>query len=658
MQIQIVADIFISYARADQSKIAQLVSALEENGHSLWWDQQIEGGRHFAKDIEKEIRTAKAVIVAWSASSLESHWVLDEASYARDEHKLVPISLEGTLPPFGFRQIQSIDFSNWPEDEKAFRDLSRALAQEVDQDKEGKSPSTRHAQSSPDGALSNGAANGLTAMSALSRRKLIIGGIALSGGFAAVGGWQMGLFQSAGSAAISMAVLRFANLTGDESQSWFSDGLSNELRQVLSRNPLLRVSAPTSSTADVDEDDFSLGRSLGVRSILRGSVQRMQDKVRIFAELLEIEDGFVKWSESYDRSIEDVFAVQSQIAEMVAFALVTQIASEEEARRTIEQQKAVGGTSDIKAYEAYLQGMAFLTLSSGVETDRGALERFETAIALDPKYATAHAARATAFSAIANASSDSAEANRQFSSAISAARTAIEIEPNLADGHQALAFALSYGKLDFSGAYRHYKKALELAPGDPAVLGNTAIFHAYGGQRIIAQEMINRVLELDPLNARSFRTAGFIALLGRDYEATIRRMDQALSLNPKIASANYGIGVARLMKGDFPGAKLAFDAEPVSIFKLTGLAITADKLGDQKGARNAFEEMIDEYGDACLYQQAQVHAQWGDKASALPALARAFETGDPGVLFAPNDPLLDPIRAEPSFDQLISPAKL
>ena len=106
------ADIFLSYARADQPKIERLAEALEAAGHTLWWDRHIEGGQHFAKDIEREITAAKAVIVAWSGDSIESNWVLDEASYARDEKKLVPLSLDGTQPPFGYRQIQSLDFTH------------------------------------------------------------------------------------------------------------------------------------------------------------------------------------------------------------------------------------------------------------------------------------------------------------------------------------------------------------------------------------------------------------------------------------------------------------------------------------------------------------------------------------------------------------------
>ena len=630
-----------------------MVSALEANGFSVWWDLNIAGGHHFAKDIERELRAAKAVIVAWTSNALDSHWVLDEASYARDEGKLVPISLENTLPPFGFRQIQSIDFSTWPEEQTAFDQLLQALTQ---QSNDETLPAER--STSGENLLSPNALAGPATVRGISRRGLVLGSIAFSGGAAVLTGWQLGLFGSGNSALMSMAVLKFANLTGDDDQSWFSDGLSNELRQVLSGNPMLRVSAPTSSTTSTEEDDFSLGRALGVQNILRGTVQRIEDRARIFVELVEIKDGFVRWSESYDRNIKDVFAVQSEIADMVAFALVTQIASEEEARRSIQDQKAVGGTSDVEAYEAYLKGTAFLALSSGSESNRRALELLSEAIRIDPRYASAHALRATAFSAIANTSSDSAEARDYFSNAIAAAQTAIEIEPRLARGHSSLAFALAYGKLDFSSAYDHYKIAQQLAPNDSAVLGNTAIFHAYGGNHEAAKDMIDRVLKLDPLNAIAFRTAGFVAILAREYQAAIRRMGESLSLNAKIASANYGIGIARLLQGDLDAANTAFDAEPVAIFKLTGKAIALARMGDRSGAREALDAMIEEYGDACLYQQAQVHAQWGDAANALAALGRAFDTGDPGVLFAPNDPLLDPIRNEPTFDQIIAPAML
>ena len=643
--------IFVSYTRADIEPAKSLIALLEGNGFDVWWDDLLDGGDTYLPTTEAALESAACVVVLWSQRSVNSNWVRDEAQSGRERGCLVPLSLDGTMAPLGFRQIQLIDISNWKGDLQA-GEASKILAAVRNQ-------IARSGRADPDASTSQLARPGAALVdppkARISRRAMIVGGVGLAGGAAVLGGWQLGLIGPARSGTMSMAVLRFANLTGDEDQAWFSDGLSNELRQSLSRNPLLRVSAPTSSTALAGEDDFAVGRALGVRDILRGSVQRVNDTVRIFSELVQLEDGLVRWSESYDRNFKDVLAVQSEIADTVAFALVTQVASEAEARRTLKQQETVGGTSDIKAYEAYLQGMAFINISSGEESDRAALERFNAALAIDPAYAAAQAMRATAYSAIANATSDAAEVDRLFANSIAAARQAIELEPRLAQGHSALAFALSYGKLDIAGAYPHYKKAQELAPGDSSVLGNTALFYAYGDRHALATKMIENVLKLDPRNARVFRTAGFIALLGRDYKATITRMEEALALNPKLASANYAIATARYMQGDAAAAKTAIAAETVPLFQQTILAIVDAKLGDRAAARTSLEAIVKEYGDASLYQQAQIHAQWGDSAQALALLRRALEEGDPGMLWAPNDPLLDPVRGEPSLDQLLLP---
>lgn len=567
------ADIFLSYARGDQPRVEALASALNEAGYSIWWDKQIEGGRHFAKDIEKEISAAKAVIVVWSENSVESNWVLDEASFGRDEGKLVPVSFDGTMPPFGFRQIQSIDFSAWPKDSSAFDALQRSLEITF-----GREPASSEAIGI--------SAKGPVGSTAFSRRTLVLGGIGLAGGAAALTSWQVGWFGPSPARTMSMAVLRFENLTGDDG-SWFSDGLSNELRQVLSRNPLLRVSAPTSSTVTTEKDDFALGRALGVGNILRGTVQRAGETVRIFAELVEIGDGFVKWSESYDREFSDVLSVQSEIADTVAFALVAQIASEEEARRSLEQQKAVGGTENFEVYRAYLHGMAYFDLSSGTRSDRSALERFDEAIALDPGFAKAHSMRALALAAVAGAGDDPAEIERFYASSMTAARKAIELEPLLAHAYVALGFSQAYGKLALAEAFRNYEKAHRLAPGDASIIGNVAVIYAYGDDHRLASQLAAQMLDLDPLNARTFRTAGFVALLRRDFTATMMHMRQALELNSKLASAHYAIGVAQYAQGDASAAKASFEAEPVPMFGLTGLAIAEAALGNRDAAEQA-----------------------------------------------------------------------
>jgi len=647
--------LFLSYTRADIDAARPIISILENAGFDVWWDGLLEGGVNYLPTTEAALENADCVVVLWSKLSVDSNWVRDEAQSGRERGRLLPVTLDGTMSPLGFRQIQLLDISDWKGDPKAEEiqqviTATRSLVASHGGPIADASSSPRANTSPASNALGEDAGKG-----ALSRRNLIIGGASVFAVGTGLAAWQFDLLPSGSGddEVVAMAVVRFSNLTRDAQQAWFSDGLSNELRQVLARNPRLRVSAPTSSTALADEDDFEIGRALGVPYILRGSVQLAEGLVRINAELTQVKDGVVRWGASYDREFSDVFAIQTEIAQTVALSLVAQIASEREAKRTLQDQEDVGGTNDIRAYEAFLRGMALADLSSGVESDRAALAQFDAAIASDPAYAKAHAMRANQLAGIANATSDAGEIERLFDQSLASAERSIELEPALASGHLALGFILSNGTLDRAVAAPHYQRAQELAPGDADVQRSVAIFYAYGDKQVLATQMIDKVIELDPLNARVFRTASFVELLARDYGTAITRANEALALNPNFASVNYASGTAWLMQGNLKAAEEAFAAEPVQLFSLVGLAIVRHKLGDTKLAREEFDAMLAEYGDASLYQQVQVYAGWEDIPSALDTLERAVEAKDPGLLLARNDPLLDPLRTEARFETLL-----
>jgi TolB-like protein/Tfp pilus assembly protein PilF len=644
--------LFLSYSHADEAWAIRIVEALKQAGFDVWWDHLIHGGASFRPTIEAALESADCVVVLWSANSVESDWVRDEAESGAGRGRLVPLSIDGTVAPLGLRQIQITDLSNWDGDpsSEVIDSIVAAIEKLVGTPVQSAAAEV-HESNAASTALFNRAAIGH------SRRNLLLAGAGLVAVGAGLGAWQLDLLNRVGAAHqdffASMAVFGFANLTGDDDQSWFSNGLSNELRQVLSRNPRLRVSAPASSNASADRDDFEVAQALGVGSILRGSVQSFGETVRIFAELLQVDGGVVLWSSIYDREFKDVLAVQSEIAETVALSLVQLIAGEESAEESIQAQMMVAGTENVRAYEAYLRGQSFVALSAGEESDRSALAQFEAAIELDSTYAAAYASRANMLAAIANVTTAPDEVDSLFAESILAAERSIVLAPNLVDGHLALGYVRYYGQIDRAGAYTHYRRALELAPGDARTLASVAIFYAYGQQQALATEIIAQVLELDPLNPLAFRRAGFVALFADDFEASIAHMEKALEFNPSLASAHYAIGCSRLMIGDLTGAREAFAAEPVKVFSLPGIAITARRLGDAEGAQTAFEQLRSEYGEGALYQQAQVHAQWGENSRAIEMLELAFDEGDPGVLFTVNDPLLDPIRGEAQLDTLV-----
>ena len=223
-----------------------------------------------------------------------------------------------------------------------------------------------------------------------------------------------------------------------------------------------------------------------------------------------------------------------------------------------------------------------------------------------------------ALAAIANTASSAGEVRTLYSQAIAAAQHAIALEGRLAQGHLALGFALNNGELKRAEAMVHYRAAEKLAPGDADALRQVATFYSFGTERDVASQMIARVIELDPLNARVYRSAGFIALFARDYSAAISQMQRALEINPSLASAQFVIANARLMQGDAAGAPTAAKAERVPQFALTMTAFAADRLGDTVEADVAYAKR------------------------------------DSGMLLAPNDPMLDPLRGEPKLEELLS----
>ncbi len=639
--------LFVSYSRTDLARARPVIDLLDQAGFDVWWDGRLEGGENYLQSTETALETCACVVVLWSATSVASHWVRDEAQRGRERGCLVPLTIDGTMAPLGFRQFQLLDISAWDGRADSAEAARILVAVRARLGGETGAPATAPLPPPPPQPPA-------PKTPALSRRTLMIGGVGGAAAIGLAGAWQFGLFGSPASAATSMVVMPFANETGDPDKKFFSDGLARELRTVLSRNPRLKVAAPTSSSAIADEDDFEIGRKLGVGSILRGSVQRDDARVRVTAELVEIKGGLVRWAETYDRALESIFVLQSEIAETVALSLVAEVAGDAEAKQAAAAQGEIGGTRSVAAYEAFLRGVALYDVSAGEETDRAALAQFEKAIAEDPGYAAAHAYRSTMLAAIANnVASGQGESRQLFDGAVAAAERAIALEKRLARGHLALGFALANGRLDRAGAATHYRAAEQLAPGDADVLRAVASFLAYGADVAQAGRMIDKVLELDPLNARAFRSAGYVSLFARDYPAVVSRMERALALNPSLASAQFGIAVARLMQGDAAGALEAAELEAGQAYALTVIAVAKQKLDDRAGSDAALAQLVLEYDDS-HYQQAEVHAQRGDVPAALAKLEEAHAKRDPGLLWLRNDPLLDPLRSEAQFKDLLS----
>lgn len=628
-----VLSVFLSYARADRARIAPLAAALEGQGIKVWWDALIEGGAAFSRTIEAALDAADVIVVAWSQSSVASDWVRDEAAHGRDRGRFVPISLDGTPPPLGFRQYHFIDFTRWNGngDAPELRQLLSAIRSD--------------ALALPEPAS---AVRSWTARGGVPRRALLVGaGVA---GLAAFGGglwWRQAMVGA--TSGTSIAVLPFANLSGDPGQGYFSDGLSEELRSRLGQTGQFRVAAQVSSNQFRDHtvDAITAAAKLGVAYLLDGSVRRQGRTLRIAAELIDAKSGLSKWSQTYDSQLTDIFSVQSDIGAMVVQAIDGQI--------TPSARAALGtaGTTNVDAYDAYLKGRAQYQLDIDAASDHAAVAYFDAAIAADPHYAQAYAARAGALLDIGSNYSAAAELRHVFDAALAAAARAVALAPDLAAAQLAQGDALFTGRLDARGARRYYDRAYQLGRHEADILEVFAFFASKTSRSAEALQAIDEALVLDPLNPLMFRAKGRFLLAARRYDEAATLLRQALDMNPKLSGARAHLGCALLMQGRYAEARAAYLSEPRQDLSLTGLAILDYKLGRRGDARTEQQLLIHKFGDSVLYQQAQIQAQWGNSDAAITALHNARTMFDSGLTNMGIDPILDPLRHDSRFISLL-----
>ena len=631
--------IFLSYSRADFALAKPVLNALEAEGFSVWWDGLLEAGTVYTHTTEAALENAKAVVVLWSKTSINSHWVRDEAQSGRDSKRLVPLSIDGSMPPLGFRQFQCIEVSeaNGDPNHPAMRNAFQAIHQLVGPAQ----TSVSVARFSPAGAAS------------VSRRRLMLGGGAVTlAGAAAVAAWQSGLLSGSSSGGTaSLAILPLENLSDDQEKAYFSEGLSEELRAALGQHKALQITAQASSeqVRETAEGPVAIAEKLGVGYLLDGSVRVIGDDLRISTQLIDGKTGFDVWSENYDRKFVDILLIQSDIAQRVASALA--IAIPELGGDALNR---VGSTTSPIALDAYFRGRALYELAADESTDRAALAQFEAAITADPNYAIAWAAKSRTQTTIANSYGTDDNVDSLYDEAIASARRAIELAPELADAHAALGYVLLNGRLDVAAATGPYEKSYEFGSGNAITLQAYATFMARTGKFDEARLAVKRAAELDPLNPTVLRSLGVIEFNARDFAAAKKSINAALELNPEMSSANGWLGDMAHLEGDNRSALAFFEKEPSTLNRLRGFAIVHQSLGNTAEAGKALADLRERYGTNALYQEAEIYAQWGELGRALNALEEAYEEGDSGLVLARNDPLLDPLRDDSRFIALLA----
>jgi TolB-like protein/Tfp pilus assembly protein PilF len=460
----------------------------------------------------------------------------------------------------------------------------------------------------------------------------------------------------------SVAVLAFDNLSDDKGSEYFSDGISEELLTVLQKIPGLHVAARTSAFSFKGKNATAqeIGEKLGVAHLVEGSVRKAGDVVRIAARLTKANTGEEQWSENYTRNLKDVFAVQTELAQTIVEQLRGQLtggAANPTTKADIQAEvraAAKGGTENVQAHEAYLQGRFFLNRHSVKETDQ-ARSAFERAVQLDPKFALAWAGLAQTHVWDCNYATEGGQ--KGFNAHLAAAREAVEkalaIEPDLPEALSAGAMIETNFDYDWKGAAKTLHKALALAPQDPALLveaGNLAQARSETTQAI---EFFRRAVASDPVNAQAlaFLATGLSAV-GRQEEARTEYA-RVIELNPSAPNSHAGVGLTYLLEGKFEEAGVAAQKDAADWARLLIVSCARWEQNRVPESDAALAELIAKVSETGAYQIAEVYAYRNDKDHAFEWLERARRQRDAGLPGLRADTLLPNLHGDPRWDAFL-----
>jgi TolB-like protein/Flp pilus assembly protein TadD len=453
----------------------------------------------------------------------------------------------------------------------------------------------------------------------------------------------------------SIAVLPFVNLSSDKEQEYFSDGIAEDLLNLLTKITQLQVTARTSSFSFKGKDIAipQIARTLHVAHVLEGSVRKAGNSVRITAQLVDAASDTQLWSQSYDRKLDDIFAIQDEIAADVVRQLKVTLLGDVAAK--IE----AGGTRDPTAFDAYLRASSAyrhfgpVNLAAGGGNKEGlqtAIDAYGEAIRADSDYAVAYAGRSLAFADFARALVSGPEVGDYLDKAQMDARKAIALAPGIADGHLALANFFA-GSLEIAGALFEYEQALALAPGDARVLRDYGAFVVLIGRTEASLAAAHRLLVLDPLNSMNHFGLGTSLTFARRYSDAIRAFSDAKALGQDDVSVNMWLGISYYLSGDLENARAAC-ARAGEVNGPWCLSMVYEKLGRHAEAEAMLARIRTLAGDEFAEGYADVYAQWGDTARALDWLETAMRNRDPYLAYTKINPFFDPLRKEPRYQAI------
>jgi eukaryotic-like serine/threonine-protein kinase len=449
----------------------------------------------------------------------------------------------------------------------------------------------------------------------------------------------------------SIVVLPLTNMSADPENEYFSDGMTEEIINALAKIPDLQVASRTSSFAFKNKavDIQQIGEKLGVSSVLEGSVRKIGNRIRITAQLVNVANGYQLWSETYDRQLEDVFAIQDEIARSIVDALKVRLMG---AR---EQPLVKPTTDNLEAYTLYLKGRFFVNRLAEHDLQK-ALALFEQALDADPGYARAYSGIADCWSNLAD---DWVAPEEAYPRAKSAAVRAVQLEPTLGEAHTSIGKVLCWYEWDFEGASQSLAKAVEYNP-------NYAEAHfVYGstlpavGRLVEAIDELRKALVLDPLSAHFSRWLGRFLLYAERYEAAIDQSRKTLEIEPNYFQGYLDIGAAELARGNTEESLKAFrkgQSLNTAVRSYDAMIVRPLVVLQELEEATAIMERLEQQAKT-QYLRGEVLAMGfaavGNLEKAFACLQHALDAHSAGLIYLHLDPAYGPLRSDPRFAEMV-----
>jgi serine/threonine-protein kinase len=455
----------------------------------------------------------------------------------------------------------------------------------------------------------------------------------------------------------SIAVLPLLNESGDPTDEYFSDGLSEELIAALGQIKELKVVGRSSSFRFKAEkvDNKAIAEKLGVNTLLEGTVRKQGNEVRIVAELINAADGTELWTQTFERELKDIFAVQREIAVAVASSLELTLLGDDEDNKVA--RKAM--TSSVEAHNAYLQGH-FYFQRRNLEDYQRAVGFFDQAVKADPDYALAYAERSEAWTWISDLTSENQRP--AWNAAAEDAEKAVAIDPNLAEAQAALGWVRVFIQWRFEEGLKALRRAKQLSPWNATANDLLARVVVYFGQFDEAEQFARQALEIDPFSYQAHISLGRVLFFKGKLDEAAAVGRKAAELQPNGAASHRWQVLVAAARGDGEAALREAQLEPNEQYRRFELAIAYHVRREPAKADAVLAELINKDRSVLAYQIAEVYAWRGEADKTFEWLQISFDSHDTGLLSVNVEPVMRPLQSDPRFAALVRkiglPAKL